>query len=482
MRTLLVRGLLVGFLTCLAAPGCGGGGGGATPGGVKDLRLARELIGRGLVPPADALLVEAMFAEHDLPVEGPACARTLCLDAAAGFAPELDGAPRGWAQIGLSTAIDLDTFTRPSTTFVFTVDVSGSMGWGFNDAVHPSAGDLSRALLHKLADELRPDDQVAIVTYGSDARTALSLRSGAERTAVHAAIDRLDSEGATDMESGMRRAVKVGEAAVGATAQVRIVLFTDVNPNIGATGAGEFGDIVSRAAKKGVHTTVLALGLGIDPEIMRGMASLRGANAFSLTRTSELDTFMAEEYPWFTTPIAFDLRVSIESGAWSIDRGLGFPAASDAEQLGLTAQTVFLSRRRGALLAALTPPAGATTPDGLTGRLAFRYEEASGEQVTDTAAFAHDGRPVDERGHWYGQRGVARTTALALFTEAMHDAAAVYGADPARAEGIMRAAQERFTADADTLGDDDLPVEVELGAALLELIVRRAPQGNLYGE
>src|SRR5262245_411561 len=76
-------------LVLMCAIGCGGGysagGGGdfgATPGGVKDLHLARALVAKGMVPPADALLVEAMFAEHDLGLEGAACDRTLCLRAA----------------------------------------------------------------------------------------------------------------------------------------------------------------------------------------------------------------------------------------------------------------------------------------------------------------------------------------------------------------------------------------------------------------
>ena len=49
-------------------------GGGATPGGVQDLSLAREYVARGVVPPAEALLVEGMLSEHDLPLEGDSCA------------------------------------------------------------------------------------------------------------------------------------------------------------------------------------------------------------------------------------------------------------------------------------------------------------------------------------------------------------------------------------------------------------------------
>lgn len=454
---------------------------GATPGGVKDLTLARELIAQGVVPPADALLVEAMFAEHDLPVEGTPCARTLCLRAAAGFAPEVDGTPRGWVQVGLSSTIDPATWQPPTTTYVYTVDVSGSMGWEHGGADHPSPGNLSRSLLYRLADELRDGDHVAMVTYGDSVSTPLSLRP-ASRDDVRSATSQLGTAGSTNMEAGMRRAYEIARSAQSKTEQVRVVVFTDVQPNVGATAPTEFQTMVEDAAADGVHTTVIALGVGIGPEVLRAMASLRGANAYSLTDAEHVGEFMEDEYPWFTTPIAYDLRVSARAGAgWSIDRGLGFPAADDASQIGLKAESVFLSKRRGALLAALTPPDGATTAAGLAGELSLAYEEPSGETVDTSVPFAYDGRALDERGQWFAQRGVARTTALALLTEAMHDAAKLYAESQTAAVALLAPAVERYQADAAALGDEDLAIEVELASALLTLMQQGAPQGTLYG-
>lgn len=449
---------------------CGGGYGGdfgATPGGVKDLTFARELIAKGQIPPADALLVEAMFAEHDLGIAGEPCGSTLCLRAAAGFASELDETPRGWAQVGLSSAIDPETWVRPSTTFIFTVDVSGSMSWGDDH----SPGELSRELLHLITARLRPDDRAAIVTYGSDVATQLGLTSGDQTAKIHTAIRGLDTGGSTNMEAGMKRAYALGQQARGSTEQVRVIVFTDVQPNVGATGSDAFNSMVKTAAAAGVHTTVLALGTGIGPEVLRAMASLRGANAFSLTKPEHVETLMTEEWPWFTTPIAYGLRVQVGlDNGWAIDRGLGFPAATDDTQVGLKAETVFLSRKKGALLVALESPDG--TPAGLSGAFSLGYVDTNGTEIVEDKPFAFTGETP---------RGTQRTIALGLLAEAMHDAAKIYASNPDEAEQTMTAAVARFTADAEQLGDEDLVAELDLATALLELIDKRASQGTLYG-
>ena len=461
--------------------GGGGGGGdfGATPGGVKDLRLARELVAAGQVPPSDAVLVEAMYAEHDLGLDGAACSTTLCLRGAGAFAPELDGTPRGWAQIGLSSTIDPTTWAPPSTTYVFVIDVSGSMGWGWIDDAHPPASQLARKTLHALTDRLRDEDRVALVTFGETATTALSLHTGAERDAVHTAIDSLATGGSTNMEAGMDLGYAIGHDALGQTEQVRVIVFTDTQPNVGATSASDFETKVAAADDAGIATTVLDFGLGIGPEVMRGMASLRGANAFGMIRLDDVDDFIANDYPWFTTPIAYDLHIdaTISSG-WSIQRGLGFPAATDA-QTQLAVSTVFLSKRKGALLVALQ---GGDTPDGCGGTLHLSYTDPGGSAVASDVQFGYPHGGLDANGTWFSQHGIARTTALGIYTEAMHAALVAYGvSDAETAETQLAAALDRFTSDASIIGDADLPDEVAFGAAMLQLVHDRAPQGTLYG-
>ncbi len=475
-----VRSVVPALALILLAAACGSdagsfGGSGATVGGVKDLRLARALIARGQIPPPAALLVEGMFAEHDLGLAGDPCDDTLCLRAAAGIAPDATGAERGWIQVGLSSNVPPELYRPPATTFIYTVDISGSMQWT-SDPDSSSPGGLARKVLHRLADRLAPGDQAAIVTYGSS--VAVSLNVTADRARLRAAIDDLSESGVTDMESGVRRAYELGRAARGRGEQVRVVLFTDVQPNVGATAPSEFEAMVADGANAGVAMTVLGLGLGMGPEIMQSMAHVRGANAFGIVEDEDVATFIADEFPWFVAPIAHDLSVGVRlPTGLDVDQPYGFPVGF-ADEPTLTAASVFLSKRRGALLVSV---AGSTEAlEGLAADLDLGWVTPGGFAKTATLRVDRRGAIVDARGHWFQQRAIERTTALALLVEGMHAAAEEYPFSPSEAERTMAAALARFEADAAASGAEDLLPEVELGRALLELIRTRAPQGTLY--
>jgi len=315
MRKLAWLSILV-FVACgggggdFTGGGGGGGGFGATPGGVKDMQFARELIAAGQVPPPEALLVEGMFSEHDLALDGPPCPRVLCLRAGLGIAPTVDGEASGWFQVGLSSTIDPATYVRPSTTFIATVDTSGSMGFGYVD--DPTPGEVSRRLLHAIADQLRPDDRIAIVTYGNIVTVPLSIVPG-DDPRIHEVIAGLGAEGVTDMESGLIAAYEL--AALAETPEVRVLLFTDVQPNVGATTPTQFQTIVGNGAAEGVGLTVFGMGLGLGQELLAAMSHLRGGNAFSLNEFEDVGKLIEEEWPWFVSPISHDLSLTLTPSA-----------------------------------------------------------------------------------------------------------------------------------------------------------------------
>ena len=488
-----LRATTLGWITIAASAlaGCGMGSGdfssyggpggefGATQGGVQDMTLARSLVEEGRVPPPEAFLPEAIFSEHDLPLEGPRCTTLLCLRAAMGVAPDALGASALWVQIGMSSTIDPDAFVRPTQTIVATVDVSGSMGWDYPNGT--TAGNISRHLLHALADQLGEADRFALVAFGSTSRVVLPPTSAADHVRIEAAIDGLHENGSTDMESGMRTAYPIATSALGTTDAVRVMVLSDYNPNVGATTPSEFQRLAVAGGEEGVGLTLFGLGLGLAPEVMTAMSEIRGGNAFSLTSPDDVDPLIEDSWPWMVSPIAYDLSVRLQaSSGFRLAAAYGFQGNEGDTEAALEVASVFLSRRKGAMLVQLRPVEG-TEIGAAEAALSLGYVTVDGVPMTESLTARYGGEALDEGGRYLPQRGLAKTVALALLVSGMRDAATQYASDKAGAVAAMEAVVARFTDDAAAIGDPALDAEIDFAEALLALMRAGAPQGNLYG-
>ena len=467
------------YMDASGGGGYGGGDFGATQGGVQDMSFARELIDNGQVPPAEAFTVEGMFSEHDLPLTGEPCSTLLCLRGATGVAPTLDGESSGWMQIGMSSTINPEIFERPSITLIATVDVSGSMGWNYSDDEHayPTPGSIARELLTVVAAELGARDRIAIVTYGSDVSTLMGITTGDDQATITNAISRLSSNGSTNMEAGLRRAFQIARETERTTDQVRVMLFTDMQPNVGATSPTEFEQMATAAANDDVGLTVMGVGLGLGQEVLNAMVNLKGGNAFSLFDKEDVSELMDDSWPWMVSPIAYDLSIEINPcSGFTVADSYGFPG----EEPGLDVATVFLSKRKGALLLRLTPaihiPMASLCVDN---RLSYTTPE--GAPVIETLKVAYPQGDLDTRGMVFEQNSVGKTVALAVMVSNMKLAAEKYAQDPGGAVAIMEKVVDRITADAAALADPALDPEVQLARDLLALMESGADQGDLYG-
>jgi Ca-activated chloride channel family protein len=457
----------------------GGGEFGATQGGVQDMSLARSLVDQGKVPPPEAFVVEAMFSEHDLPVEGPPCSTLLCLRAVMGIAPDQDNALSAWVQVGMSSTINPDTFVRPSITIVATVDVSGSMGWDYPNQT--TAGALASRLAHAIVDQLDENDRFALVTFGSTARTVLNLTPGSEKTTIHAAIDRLEEDGSTNMEAGIARAIPIAKQAVGTTDEVRIMILSDYNPNVGSVHPSEFQSLALEAADDGIGMTLFGLGLGLAPSVMKAMSEIRGGNAFSAVDAEQVDALMEDSWPWMVCPIAYDLVLSVKpAGPLTVSNTYGFPGEPAADEVTMEVASVFLSRRKGALLVQFDRSQTRNVTRGAQSDLHLSYVTPDGEAFEQTLEADYQGQPLNEQGQYMPQVGIAKTVALALLVSGMREAAETYKTGRDEAAVIMEGVLERFASDAGWIEDPALDAEVAFAQALLDLMRAGAPQGNFY--
>ena len=97
---------------------------------------------------------------------------------------------------------------RPPLNLVFLIDTSGSM----QDA---DKLPLLKQSFRLMLGQLRPEDQVAIVTYAGSAGQVLEPTAAGERATILAALDRLEAGGSTAGQEGLQQAYAVAEGMAG---------------------------------------------------------------------------------------------------------------------------------------------------------------------------------------------------------------------------------------------------------------------------
>ncbi|MBV1880374.1 MAG: VWA domain-containing protein [Pseudomonadales bacterium] len=475
---------------CLLLQGCGPGGLGATPGGVQDMQSARALVQQGVVPSPSAFLPEGMLSEFDLPISGDVCTDALCLDAALGIAPDENGVASEWVQIGLSSGIDPDNFVRSSIATVYCIDVSGSMGWGSGEN---RPANIAADLLASITAQINAGDDVAIVTYGNTAMEHLSFTAG-DDPAITNALNTLPAGGGTAMMAGLAKAYNVAAQYSGGADQVRVMLFTDEQPNIGSTEPGSFRDLVEANGFQGVGITIFGLGLGLNSELFSFMADVLGANAFSLSNVEQVPGFMDDNWPWFVSPIAKNLNIATTTTDVNFVKGYGFPGSGNTVEEAMNVATVFLSKNKGALILKFHTEGETSFAAGSGASLTIDYEDIDGTPHNNTLQAYYDGTPLDGNGYYMPEPSVLKAMALVTLVEGMRSSAEAYSfynaggdASPENivaqdlAIGILSGVLTRFDSDALMINEPAYTAEADFWAQLLTLMQAGAPQGNLYG-
>jgi Ca-activated chloride channel family protein len=452
----------------LALLGCGsastgGGGGGATPGGAQDIGLAREKIGRGVVPSPEDWPPEGLYSEHDLPLDGAPCQQRLCLRAAAAVAPALVTARQEiFVQLGLASEIDPETFRRPPLNAALVIDRSCSMkGARFEDV---------KMAARQLVDRLGPDDRLTLVTFDDSARHELGPVAVTDRPALKQKIADLSIGGSTCIECGLKKARDKMSGGHAPQRQSRIFLLTDASPNVGATGEGEFTELMEQLASKDVFLTTFGVGLHFGQALVTRMTRVRGANYFYLEDGEKTRSVFSQDFDLMVTPIASDLSLQVSrADGFELAGAHGFPGAHDASaEPALEVKSVFLSRRRGALVLRLL---GTPAPGGTLATLQLSYVlEGQSHAESLTVAFGGDAAPApDER--WFGAPGIRKTVALTNFILAAREVSQRYADERfGEAHDLARQAAAHLSEEAEALDDPGLRQEAALADALARLL------------
>lgn len=266
--------------------------------------LMRRYIGLGHLPPADAVRVEEFvnFFPQGYPTfEGE------------DFRILIDGAPSPFGQglhlvrVGLKGREVLARDRRPAQ-LTFVIDVSGSMA-------REDRLELVKRALRLLVDELRADDRVGIVIYGSRGHLLLEPMAvrGNGRQRIMEAIEQLRTEGSTNAEEGLQMGYAMARREYRTGANNRIVLCSDGVANVGRTGPQSILEQVRTEADRGISLTTIGFGMGnYNDVLMEQLADKGDGNHYYVDDIAEAQRVFVENLTGTLQTIAKDAKVQVE--------------------------------------------------------------------------------------------------------------------------------------------------------------------------
>ncbi|MCB8944147.1 MAG: von Willebrand factor type A domain-containing protein [Ardenticatenaceae bacterium] len=265
--------------------------------------IARRYINDGLPVPPEAVRVEEFVN---------AFPQGYALPPNTAFAIYADGAPSPFhsdgtyfLRIGVQ-GYDVAEEDRAAAALTFVIDVSGSMA-------QENRLGLVKESLELLVDRMRPDDTIAVVVYGSDARVVLNPTPGSERSTILSAIYGLSTEGSTNLEAGLRLGYQLANRAYKPGGINRVIIASDGVANVGNTDPDVLAQEIRGYADAGITLTTVGFGLGnYNDIIMEQLADQGDGNYAYVDTLDEAETLFVDNMMSTLQVIALDAKIQVE--------------------------------------------------------------------------------------------------------------------------------------------------------------------------
>lgn len=263
----------------------------------------RRFINNGQMPPKDAVRIEELinYFKYNLPEPDhgdPVAIQT-----------ELATAP--WnpkhqlVKIGLK-AKNVEADKLPPSNLVFLIDVSGSM-------MEPNKLPLVKTSLKMLVDQLRPIDNVAIVTYAGYVSVPLESTKADDKQKIKDAIDGLGAGGSTAGAAGILMAYKIAKDNFIKHGNNRIILATDGDFNVGPSSDKDMEQIIGDESKSKVSLSILGFGMGnFKDSKMELLADKGHGNYAYIDNITEATKSMVNEFGGTLFTVAKDVKLQVE--------------------------------------------------------------------------------------------------------------------------------------------------------------------------
>lgn len=333
---------------------------GFSTGGGKNIENFKQNIENNILPSKDSITHEGLLYQYEFDIGSrdkdklfyPNYEQAVVKD------PITNNEER-YLTVGLDSG--LDSFSRPPLDIMFVVDISGSMDHSIADYYYDGKKqpdsekktkmEATKDVLKNIVQELKPDDRFGVTLYNDNGIMAKPLRpvNDTDIEDIVGEIDEINSFGGTNLSEGFEMAVdEMKEFANIDTEdqnrESRVVFMTDAMPNAGETRKSKIEQKFKEAAKEGIYTTFIGIGIDTNPELIETISSIRGANHYFVQSVSEFNEKIRNEFDYTVTPLVFNLKLTVEAEGFTIDNVYGSPNDnSDTSGTVMDVKTLFPS-------------------------------------------------------------------------------------------------------------------------------------------
>ena len=436
-------------------------------GGGQDFAAFRLALDQRRIPSPDSLDVAGFFAEHYTSLPAPTCGKTLCLHGMLSVSPDdVRGGQWTLLQMGMNSAIDPATVTKPPLDLAVVLDRSGSMADAGKMAYARQGVDL-------LIDGLGEGDTFSLIVFDSTAQKLFGPARVTDRAALKAIVDKVQPGSSTNIFDGLELGYDAALAAGDETQDRRVIFLTDGLATAGNTDPAAIETMSAGYNAKYIGLTTIGLGSDADLNLLRTLSEQAGGNFYFAENPASVTEVFTQELAFFVAPIAYDLNITLTklpsydvaqvygTKLWKADAGGGQLEMPSAFLVSRTSPDPDpTGGRRGggsAIIAELTPTAAhPETGSCDVAKLTLSYREPGSTTIeSEETTVAYDTGAVGASGY-YSSADVEKNTIILGLYIALRDATVKAQTDPASARALLLAYQPKLQARLAGWADQDL--------------------------
>ncbi len=172
-----------------------------------------------------------------------------------------------------------------------------------------------------LAQQLKPIDQVTLISFARQPRLLADKVSGAQSSQLVSLIEDLPSEGGTNIEAALRLAFEKAREQQVEGAQNRVILLTDGAVNLGDANPASLSRMITTMRDAGIAFDAAGISAdGLNDEVLEALSRQGDGRYYLLDSPESADDGFARQIAGSLRPSAKNVKVQIEFNPQRVGR------------------------------------------------------------------------------------------------------------------------------------------------------------------